>query len=244
MLQEKLKILNDINEEILGLCDIKDIESEIEESTEIVARILNAIKNMEGFMHGKCNSQPTASSGEVNTSNTSVISENTSGSIDNTPATISIENNDSNISNVVNTDTVTTSTTAMPFTSSKTRLPKLQLTKFKGQVTKLSFESAVHNNHEISKIDKFNYLNSLLEGAALRAIQGLALTGSNYDAAIEILRDRFGQPQQIITAHMDELHKISACTGDRLTSLRFVYDKIRAHVRQPVNSNNNVRDAQ
>jgi hypothetical protein len=89
-------------------------------------------------MHGKCNSQPTASSGEVNTSNTSVISENTSGSIDNSPATISIEHNDSNISNVVNTDTVTTSTTAMPFTSSKTRLPKLQLTKFNGQVTKLS----------------------------------------------------------------------------------------------------------
>ena len=117
-------------------------------------------------MHGKCNSEPTASSGEVNTSNTSVINENTSGSIDNTPATISIENNDSNISNVVNTDTVTTSTTAMPFTCSKTRLPKLQLTKFKGQVTKWnsfwdSFESAVHNNHEISKIDKFSYLNSM-----------------------------------------------------------------------------------
>ena len=30
---------------------------------------------------------------------------------------------------------------------------------------------------------------------------------------------------------MDELLKISACTGDRLTSLRFVYDKIEAHVR-------------
>ena len=121
-------------------------------------------------MHGQCNSQPTASSGEVNTYS----------SIDNTPATICIENNDSNISNIVNTDTVTTSTTAMPFTGSKTRLPKLQLTKFKGQVTKWnsfwdSFESAVHNNHEILKIDKFNYLNSLLEGAALRAIQGLPL---------------------------------------------------------------------
>ena len=82
LLQEKLKILNDIDEEILGLCDIKEIESEIEESTEIVARILNAIKNIEGSMFliafkiGKCNSQPTASSGEVNTSNTSVISEN------------------------------------------------------------------------------------------------------------------------------------------------------------------------
>ena len=77
----------------------------------------------------------------------------------------------------------------------------------------------------------FNYLNSSLEGTAFRAIQGLTLTGANYDAAIEILRDRFGQPQQIITAHMDELLKIPANTGDRLSSLRFIYDKISIHVR-------------
>jgi hypothetical protein len=110
------------------------------------------------------------------------------------------------------------------------------LVKFKGQITKWntfwdSFESAIHNNQDISKIDKFNYLNSVLEGPALRAIQGLTLTGANYDAAIDILKDRFGRTQQIITAHMDELLKISGCTGDRLTSLRFVYDKIRAHVQ-------------
>jgi hypothetical protein len=115
-------------------------------------------------------------------------------------------------------------------------LPKLSLAKFKGEVTKWntfwdSFESAIHTNNNISKIDKFNYLNSLLEGIALRAIQGLTLTGANYDAAIEILRDRFGQPQQIITAHMDELLKIPASTGDKLSSLRFIYDKISVHVR-------------
>jgi hypothetical protein len=115
-------------------------------------------------------------------------------------------------------------------------LPKLSLAKFKGEVTKWntfwdSFESAIHTNNDISKIDKFNYFNSLLEGIALRAIQGLTLTGANYDAAIEILRDRFGQPQQIITAHMDELLKIPASTGDKLSSLRFIYDKISVHVR-------------
>ena len=31
----------------------------------------------------------------------------------------------------------------------------------------------MHKNPGLSKIDKFNYLNSLLEGRALRAIQGL-----------------------------------------------------------------------
>ena len=40
LLEAKLKILSDLDEEILGLCDVKDIEQEIEESAEAVARIL------------------------------------------------------------------------------------------------------------------------------------------------------------------------------------------------------------
>ena len=49
LLSEKLKILNELDEEILGLCEIKDIEIEIEESSEIVARILNATKKIEKY---------------------------------------------------------------------------------------------------------------------------------------------------------------------------------------------------
>ena len=61
-----------------------------------------------------------------------------------------------------------------------------------------SYESTIHKNDAITKVDKFNYLSSLLEGTALRAIQGLNLTNANYDAAVEILQDRFGRPQQVI----------------------------------------------
>ena len=70
----------------------------------------------------------------------------------------------------------------------------------------------------------------MLENAALRAIQGLALTGANYDSAIKILKERFGKPQQIITAHMDEILKIPPST-DRLSCFRFVYDSLSVHVR-------------
>ena len=45
----------------------------------------------------------------------------------------------------------------------------------------------------------------MLEGVALRAIQGLTLTGASYDPAIEILKEWFGKHQQIITARMDEI---------------------------------------
>ena len=52
-------------------------------------------------------------------------------------------------------------------------LPKLVLPKFRGNVTQWNafwdaFKTALHENGSIYKIDKFNYLNSLLEVAEAR----------------------------------------------------------------------------
>ena len=129
-------------------------------------------------------------------------------------------------------------TTSQPVNQNavRARLPKLYLPKFRGDVTKWntfwdSFQSAVHRNEGISNIDKFNYLNSVLEGAAARAIRGLTLTEANYNAAVKLLQERFGRPQQIISAHMDQLLKVSPCSNDRPASLRYVYDQICVHSR-------------
>ncbi len=203
-----------------------DIEREIEESAEVVVRILHAIKKIEGVTQGQSRSQTATGSNNV------ILVQTIDSVTASTNATSVNLNDNVNTSNTsINTSVVNTSVM-----SCKAKLPKLSLVKFKGQITKCntfwdSFEPAIHNNQDISKVDKFNYLNSVLEGPTLQAIQGLTLTGANYDAAIDILKDHFGHMQQVITAHMDELLKISGCTGDRLTSLRFVYDKIRAHVQ-------------
>ena len=95
----------------------------------------------------------------------------------------------------------------------KPKLPKLSLAKFRGDVTCWStfwdsYRSAVLENGSIAVMDKFNYLNSLLEGPAARTIQGLPLNESNYESAVKLRQDRFGKPQQIISAHMEELIKI------------------------------------
>jgi hypothetical protein len=117
---------------------------------------------------------------------------------------------------------------------SKIRLPKLTMPRFKGELTKWnifwdSFNASIHENDDISTIDKFNYLNYLLEGNAVRAIHGLPLTESNYNSAIKILKDRFSKPQAIIYAHMDELLKLQVC-NDRANSSRLFYDKVSVHV--------------
>ena len=51
-------------------------------------------------------------------------------------------------------------------------------------------------------MDKFNYLQGLLDGAAVRSIKGLTLTGKNYDNAIDLLKIRFERHKQIVAAHM------------------------------------------
>ena len=122
----------------------------------------------------------------------------------------------------------------------KPHLPKLTLPKFKGDVTKWttfwdSFNSAIHSNvasiENIASIDKFNYLNAHLESTAARAIQGLTLTSGNYASAVELLKERFGKPQLIISVHIDEILKIQVSTDGRLSSLRYLYDKISVNVR-------------
>lgn len=70
-------------------------------------------------------------------------------------------------------------------TVNRPHLPKLTLQRFRGEITQWSsfwdpYKSAVYKNDSLSTIDKFNYLNSLLKGAAARTIQGLPLNETNY----------------------------------------------------------------
>ena len=120
--------------------------------------------------------------------------------------------------------------------AAKPRLPKLVFPVFYGDVTQWtsfwdSYKSAVHENVQLSKVDKFNYLQGLLDGPAARSIKGLPLSEGNYDSVIEILKQRFNKPQLIISTHMDKLVKIPCCNMDQSHTLKVVYDKITVHIR-------------
>ena len=55
----------------------------------------------------------------------------------------------------------------------------------------------------LTAIEKFTYLKGQLEGSAADCIQGFSLTSKNYEEAKQILEERFGNPQIIISAHMN-----------------------------------------
>ncbi|KAG1661324.1 Ovochymase-2 [Nymphon striatum] len=117
------------------------------------------------------------------------------------------------------------------------KLPKLFIDPFDGDVLKWTtffeqFKSSIHENNHLSPIDKFNYLKSLLRGAAANSIMGLPLTASNYNAAIELLQSRFGKPSVIIQGHITRLLNLSLLkSADDITAFRRLLDELQINVR-------------
>ena len=101
----------------------------------------------------------------------------------------------------------------------------MTLPRFSGKITKFRgfwdiFETAVHNNQSFSMVDKSIYLHALLEGTMAQSIQGLALTKANYKTVTQILKTRFSNTQQVISAHMKDL--LSFLRAMEIRSLNFV----------------------
>ena len=236
MLDQKAQLLSGLNEQILALCQVEEIEKDIEDADEFTMRIMDTKAEISMM------TTPSLTTMETPPPSTIMATTSTTPSSSNatTPPLTHVYSNQhetpttsAGINSALQSHP-TANTSPQPTLTAK--LPKLVLPKFRGEVTNWlsfwdSFNSAVHVNPGLSKIDKFNYLNSLLEGSAKRAIQGLTLSDANYDSAIEILQQRFGRQQQIISAHMEEILKIQPSTSDSPSSLRFVYDKLNVHVR-------------
>ena len=75
-------------------------------------------------------------------------------------------------------------------------------------------------------------MRTFLTGQALASISGLSLTSENYNQAIEILENRYGNKQRLITSHTDQLLSISPITSTNdIEKIRKIYDKIETNVR-------------
>jgi len=108
----------------------------------------------------------------------------------------------------------------------------LQLQKFRGHPTDWgaicdSLSSAIHNSEDLADVQKFNYLKSYLYGNAARTLDGLAATSENYAEVVEMLCNRFGNKQVIISSHMQKFDEIKTVRSiSDLNGLRNAYDQI------------------
>ena len=84
-------------------------------------------------------------------------------------------------------------------------------------------------------MNKFTYLQSLLQGEAASAVSGLALTAENYGTARDILVKQFGRPERIIFSHIQKLlqNNVSLSSRDSFTPIHLceLHDEIVTRVR-------------
>ena len=117
------------------------------------------------------------------------------------------------------------------------RLPKLELKKFSGKIHEFqefwdSFESAIHDNESLSKVDKFKYLRSFLEEPAKSVIAGILVTDAHYETAINLLKKRFGKTEVIQRAHINHLMNLAPVYNEKnISRLRTLHDQVEAHFR-------------
>lgn len=117
------------------------------------------------------------------------------------------------------------------------KLPKLTINIFYGDSSYWldfwnQFSITIHDNEELSKIEKFSYLKLYLGGNALAAVSGFALTTENYDTAIQLLKRRFGRNDLVISSHMKKLLSVEPVKNvTNVKLLRKFYDHCEIQIR-------------
>lgn len=93
------------------------------------------------------------------------------------------------------------------------RLPPLSISSFDGDYNDWTsfydlFLCSVHNNNSLKKVQKMQYLKSLLKDEALQLVRHLPVTDANYDIAWKKLETRYNKKdhlvQQLIKKFMDQ----------------------------------------
>ena len=85
-------------------------------------------------------------------------------------------------------------------------------------------------NTTLSDVQKFSYLRSLLFSEAATCIAGFQLTHANYGKAVDLLKERFGQPHKIISAYMQSLLELPRPDNSTL-SLQSFHDNLETFIR-------------
>ncbi|GBM86013.1 Glucose dehydrogenase [FAD, quinone] [Araneus ventricosus] len=117
------------------------------------------------------------------------------------------------------------------------KLPKLKIENFTGNPQEWtefwnSFETTIHENNVLSKVEKLSCLKMYLSGKALNVVSGFELSSKNYDNCIKILKDRFGRKDVIISSYMNKIINIELeRNSSNLNALRRLYDDLITSAR-------------
>ena len=89
----------------------------------------------------------------------------------------------------------------------------------------------VHDQPVLNDVTKFGYLKSCLKSQAVKALEGLPVTGENYAQAVDILKSKFGTPQ-ILVAHLyAKLQQVPTATA-QFSAIKSTHEAVEKYLRQ------------
>lgn len=109
---------------------------------------------------------------------------------------------------------------------SKVRLPVVKIPTFDGRAEEWkrfseTFQSLIHNNNSIPRIQKFQYLITLLTGAAAKIIESIKLTNT---VAWNLLTKRYDDPRAIKKNHIQCLFAMPRVERESSSAIRELVD--------------------
>ena len=94
------------------------------------------------------------------------------------------------------------------------------------------YTTVIHENQSLTKTQKFLYLKNYLIGEAKCLLDGLSITNENYDAAMDILKNKYGNKDVLISYHVIKLINLKKVNEEDSDSLESLYNNIIKHIRQ------------
>ena len=131
---------------------------------------------------------------------------------------------------------IISSSEAHTSSTSKLRLPKLQLPSFTGLYTEWMsfidlFRASVDNNSQLSASEKLNYLKVCLVGDAAKLISSVTITDSNYPIAMQLLQERYENKRCIVQAHLKAIWTQPCLKNESASGLRKILETTTEHLR-------------
>ncbi|XP_071646703.1 uncharacterized protein [Temnothorax longispinosus] len=116
------------------------------------------------------------------------------------------------------------------------KLPTINLPTFSGNYEAWmgfydNFKSIVHDNENLSPVQKLQYLKSSLIDEAAQVIQSLEISSQNYEVAWALVVERYDNRRIIIQSHIRALFDLSVISKESSTQLRSLVDAALRHTR-------------
>jgi NADH dehydrogenase/NADH:ubiquinone oxidoreductase subunit G len=115
------------------------------------------------------------------------------------------------------------------------RLPTISLPTFDGTFTAWcsffdAFNTLIHNNSDLTNIQRLTYLKSSLKGEPFELVSTLDITELNYNIALDTLKKRYDNKRRIINSHVSNILNIQSITRESATQLKDLINTMQTQI--------------